>query len=45
MINMVKRVFSREEEDHKGVIFLLRCLVGQLLEIRDHRKANQFSIV
>jgi hypothetical protein len=45
MINMVKRVFSREEEGLKEVIYLHRCLVEQLLEREDHKRENQSSIV
>jgi hypothetical protein len=45
MINMVRRAFNREGEEHKGLIYLLRCLVEGLLEKKDHRRENRSNIV
>jgi hypothetical protein len=45
MINMVRKAFNREEEGHRGLIYLLKCLVGVLLERGDHKRVNLSSIV
>jgi hypothetical protein len=45
MINMVKRVFSKEEEELMELIYFHRCLEEELLEREDHKRENQFSIV